>query len=270
MVVDTQDEQPKHNIQLNKVGVRNLKTFVIIDRSGVRHHLIPKVEITIDLPAMYKGIHMSRLVETMTEVISDEFSVYKSVEEAHIHYLEALAKKHSFSRSEIRFDFEFGYASKTPVSKKRTWEVCEVSVITTKEMDRPYKHSVEVKVIGNTVCPHCMANNKGVTHMQRALGALRIVGETNQIPSFGQMIEVIEKSFSSKTYSLLKLSDEMHVTKTMYENPQFVEDLCRNMLQHARDALRDKDLEMFAEAISLESIHKHDVIAQGRVVTNDN
>ena len=106
--------------------------------------------------------------------------------------------------------------------------------------------------------------------MQRALGVLRIVGETNQIPSFGQMIEVVEKSFSSKTYSLLKLSDEMHVTKAMYENPQFVEDLCRNMLQHARDAFRDKDLEMFAEAISLESIHKHDVIAQGRVVTNDN
>jgi GTP cyclohydrolase-4 len=184
--------------------------------------------------------------------------------------LEALAKKHSFNRSEIRFDFEFGYASKTPVSKKRTWEVCEVSVVTTKEMDHPYKHSVEVKVIGNTVCPHCMANNEGITHMQRALGALRIVGETSQIPSFGQMIEAVEKSFSSKTYSLLKLNDEMHVTKAMYENPQFVEDLCRNMLQHARNAFKDKNLEMFAEAISLESIHKHDVIAQGRVVTNDN
>jgi len=61
----------------------------------------------------------------------------------------------------------------------------------------------------------------------------------------------------------------MHVTKEMYENPQFVEDLCRSTLQHARDAFKDRALEMFAEAISMESIHKHDVIAQGQVATND-
>jgi GTP cyclohydrolase-4 len=82
------------------------------------------------------------------------------------------------------------------------------------------------------------------------------------------MIEIIEQSFSSKTYSLLKLEDEMHVTKEMHDNPLLVEDVCRNILQHAKDAYSDRDLEMCAEARSLESIHKHDVVAQGRIVTN--
>ena len=80
MVVDTQNEKPRHRIQLDKVGVKDLKTFLITERSGLRHHLIPRVEFTIDLPADLKGVHMSRLVESMTEVISQEFSVYNSVE----------------------------------------------------------------------------------------------------------------------------------------------------------------------------------------------
>jgi GTP cyclohydrolase-4 len=113
-----------------------------------------------------------------------------------------------------------------------------------------------------------MANNEGLTHIQRAIGRLRIVGEIDEIPTYGTMIEIIENSFSSKTYSLLKLEDEVHVTKAMHDNPLLVEDVCRNILQRAKEKYQDRDLEMFAEARSLESIHKHDVIAQGRIVTN--
>jgi GTP cyclohydrolase-4 len=113
-----------------------------------------------------------------------------------------------------------------------------------------------------------MANNDGLTHIQRAIGTLRVKGTTDHIPNYGAMIEVVESSFSSKTYSLLKLEDEVHVTKAMHDNPLLVEDVCRNILQHAKEAFADRNLEMFAEARSLESIHKHDVIAQGRVLTN--
>ncbi|MDF1540014.1 MAG: GTP cyclohydrolase I FolE2 [Candidatus Thorarchaeota archaeon] len=268
LVIDTQDEQPRHRIQLKKVGVKNLKTFIITEKGGFRHHIIPTVEMTIDLPAKFKGIHMSRLVESMTEVISDEFSVQHSIEDIQIHILEALQKKHAFQRGEIKFDFEFGYTSKTPVSNKRTWEVCDISATTIMENSCSNVHDVSVKVTGNTVCPHCLANNGGLTHMQRAIGILRVVGSTDQIPSYGSMIEVIENSFSSKTYSLLKLEDEVHVTKQMHENPLFVEDVCRNVLQHANDAYEDRQLEMYAGVRSLESIHKHDVIAEGRIVTN--
>jgi len=270
LVIETQNEKPKYRIQLNKVGVKNLKTFIMTERSGLRHHIVPTVEITIDLPADLKGVHMSRLVESMTEELSDQFMVHSSIEEIQIKILEGLAQKHPFSSGEVKFDFEFGYSTKTPISKKRTWEVCDVTAITRKENKDPFIHEVQIKIIGNTVCPHCMANNDGLTHIQRAIGTLRVVGKTDAIPTYGSMIEVIESSFSSKTYSLLKLEDEMYVTKQMHDNPLLVEDVCRNILQHAKDSFSDRDLEMFAEARSLESIHKHDVIAQGRIVTNGN
>jgi GTP cyclohydrolase-4 len=268
LVFETQNERPLYRIHLSRVGVRNLKTFVMTERSGLRYHFIPRVEITIDLPAELKGVHMSRLVESMTEAVTDQFRIHNSVEELQIDILDALAHKHVFTHGEVKFEFEFGYESKTPVSKKRTWEVCDITAITIKEEDKQPVHSVEVRVIGNTVCPHCMANNDGMTHMQRAVGVLRVVGETDDVPKYGAMIDVIEKSFSSKTYSLLKLEDEIEVTRQMHENPQFVEDVCRNILQNAKDAFADRSLEMYAEATSLESIHKHDVIAQGRIVTN--
>ena len=268
MVIETQDEKPKHRIQLSKVGVKNLKTFVVTERSGLRHHIVPKVEITIDLPADLKGIHMSRLVESMTEELSEQFKVHPSIEEIQIKILEGLEQKHPFSRGEVKFDFEFGYSTRTPVSNKRTWEVCDITAITRKVNDSPFIHEVEIQVIGNTVCPHCMANNDGLTHIQRAIGNLRVVGLTESIPTYGSMIDVIENSFSSRTYSLLKLEDEMHVTKEMHDNPLLVEDVCRNILQHAKNAFSDSGLEIFAEARSLESIHKHDVIAEGRIVTN--
>jgi len=270
LFIDTQNEKPKYRIQLDKVGVKNLKTFVVTERSGMRYHIVPNVEITIDLPAELKGVHMSRLVESMTEELSEQFRVHPSIEELQIKILEGLAQKHPFTRGEIKFEFEFGYTSKTPVSNKRTWEVCDITAITRKENHCPLTHEIEVQVVGNTVCPHCMANNEGLTHIQRAIGKLRVIGATEAIPKYGSMIEVIENSFSSKTYSLLKLEDEMLVTKQMHENPLLVEDVCRNILQFAKDAFGDRDLEMFAEARSLESIHKHDVIAQGRVVTNGN
>ena len=270
LFIDTQNEKPKYRIQLDKVGVKNLKTFVVTERSGMRYHIVPNVEITIDLPAELKGVHMSRLVESMTEELSDQFRVHPSIEELQIKILEGLAQKHPFSRGEVKFEFEFGYTSRTPVSNKRTWEVCDITAITRKANQSPFMHEIEVQVVGNTVCPHCMINNKGLTHIQRAIGKLRVIGRTEAIPKYGSMIEVIENSFSSKTYSLLKLEDEMLVTKQMHENPLLVEDVCRNILQLARNAFSDCDLEMFAEARSLESIHKHDVIAQGRVVTNGN
>ena len=227
-----------------------------------------KVDITIDLSAELKGVHMSRLVESMTEELSDQFRVHSSIEHIQMKILEGLLKKHSFKHGEVKFEFEFGYESHTPVSKKRTWEVCDVTAITTMREGKPIIHDVEVKVIGNTVCPHCMANNDGLTHIQRAIGKLRLVGEINDIPTYGTMIEIIEQSFSSKTYSLLKLEDEVYVTREMHDNPLLVEDVCRNILQQAKERYNDRDLEMFAEARSLESIHKHDVVAQGRVLSN--
>ena len=53
----------------------------------------------------------------------------------------------------------------------------------------------------------------------------------------------------------------------MFENPLFVEDVTRNLLLNSVNTFPDSDLEISASTISLESIHKHNVISKGKITT---
>ena len=54
----------------------------------------------------------------------------------------------------------------------------------------------------------------------------------------------------------------------MWKNPLFVEDVTRNLLEFASTQFEDQNLEIRAKTISLESIHKHNIISSGRLMTN--
>jgi len=69
---------------------------------------------------------------------------------------------------------------------------------------------------------------------------------------------------SSETYDLLKRPDELFVVTKAHQNPRFVEDVVREMLQNVVDiypGLPDETFVM-AKQINFESIHKHDAIAE--------
>ena len=105
------------------------------------------------------------------------------------------------------------------------------------------------------------------THVQRALGKLTAKGTLDQMPSFESMVDVLKKSFPSETFSILKTEDEQCVIDCMYENPMFVEDVCRSILARAKESFSKLKLDLTVVVNSLESIHKHDVIAKGSTKT---
>jgi len=113
-----------------------------------------------------------------------------------------------------------------------------------------------------------MENNpEGRTHVQRALGTLSLKGTLDDMPEFESIVDVLRKSFSAETFSILKTEDEQVVINRMYENPMFVEDVCRSILAKAKNNFKDKKLDLTAIVKSLESIHKHDAIAKGSAAT---
>ncbi|MCZ7582023.1 MAG: GTP cyclohydrolase, FolE2/MptA family [Deltaproteobacteria bacterium] len=70
-----------------------------------------------------------------------------------------------------------------------------------------------------------------------------------------ELIGLIEKAASSPLYSLLKRSDERHVTLQAYENPRSQEDVVRAV---AEQLARDENILWFAvQSESLESLHNH-------------
>ena len=266
--IETQNTKPKDEISLDFVGITNFKTLLIIKRNGRTFHLAPNIEAMINLPAEMKGAHMSRISESVVEIINDERNAHNSVEELYLQVLTKLKDKHLFNHANLSLNFDFFYETKTPISKKKTFEVTNVTVKTWVEESKEDLLEIIVEYIGNTVCPHAMENNPDRrTHVQRALGKLSVKGTIEQMPSFEDMVEVLKKSFPSETYSILKTEDEQYVIDSMYDNPMFVEDVCRSILAKAKEKFADKKLYLTAVANSLESIHKHDVIAKGSATT---
>ena len=196
--IETQNTKPEDEISLDFVGITNFKTLLIITRNGKTFHLAPKIEATINLPADIKGVHMSRISESVVEIINDERNAHNSVEELSLQVLRKLKEKHPYSKGYLSFNFDFFYETKTPISKKKTFEVTNVTVKSWLEEGKDDLLEIIVEYIGNTVCPHAMENNpEQKTHVQRALGKLGVKGTIDQMPSFESMVDVLKNSFLS-------------------------------------------------------------------------
>ncbi len=264
MEFETQEEAPLIREPLRRVGITNLRSVAKINWKGKVYTFLPLFEVTIDLPAEKKGIHMSRLVESITGAISE--AVEEEVMEAHTSLeelgrciIKRLEEKHPHRRAEVRIKTHLIIPRKTPASGRTSYEPYDVEVAIIKNEDGSFEKLLRVKVTGNTVCPHAMANNNGKTHIQRAIGELEIRASFEVEIPLEEMVDVVEGSFSSPTYTLLKTPDENAVVRRMFENPKFVEDVAREIFSKAKERFKGK---IHVKVVSQESIHKHDVIAE--------
>jgi GTP cyclohydrolase-4 len=248
---------------LDRVGVTNLRTIVQTRWGGHKYKFIPRIQLTVDLSGKRKGAHLSRLVEAITESIEEESEkVYGSLEELAQRILERLRVKHPYRRGEVTFETELVVERLTPKTRKRSMETHDVAVTVIKD-NGVFGKKLKVRVLGNTVCPHSMKNTGGKPHIQRAVAELTVEGSIGEKISLESLIEVCEKSFSSPTYTLLKTADETEVVERMHANPKFAEDVCRGILDEAKR--RFGKLPIRARVVSQESIHRHDVVAEGGV-----
>jgi len=256
-----QDARPEVMQDLERVGITGLKTIVMTRWKGKKYNFVPEIELTLDLQKEKRGAHMSRLIESIIESIESEIETrHGSFEELQKHILEKLKQKHSYKRSEIEMKTELVLPKKTPVTKKLSMETYRISVKVINENGR-HRKILKAWVLGNTVCPHALDKSKGKTHMQRAEGILEIETDYDNEIALEDMIECVEDSFPSEIYTLLKTEDEKHVVKKMFFRPRFVEDVTRFILDNAKK--RFKNCKIRARVISEESIHRHDVMAEG-------
>lgn len=263
-IFETQEEAPLIRERLHRVGITNLRTVAKINWKGKVYTFTPEFEITIDVPEEKKGIHMSRLVESITETMSEAVEeevarAHTSLEELGGCIIKRLEKKHPHKRAEVWIRTQLILERETPASGKPTFEPYDVEVGVVKGKDGAFEKVLRVEVLGNTVCPHAMANNEGRTHIQRAIAKLEVKSRYEEEIALEDMINVVESSFSSPTYTLLKTVDENAVVRRMYENPKFVEDVAREIIFKAKQRFKGW---IHVKVVSNESIHKHDVIAE--------
>ncbi len=124
-MIDVQSEVSKIKIDIDKVGVKNIRKEFIIPKDGL-YFFLSSINCYVDLPSKYRGIHMSRNIEAINETISD-------VSRKPVRTLEEFAENSDRVDEYILEDFLSYYAKKfgiryvklekEPLSLKYPWDV---------------------------------------------------------------------------------------------------------------------------------------------------
>ncbi|MGI0081612.1 MAG: GTP cyclohydrolase, FolE2/MptA family, partial [Nitrososphaerales archaeon] len=202
--LDTQDRLPKVRETIDRVGIAGLRTGIKLYSTGGESSFIAEIDLYIDLDGARKGIHMSRLVESINEVISKGSRTAKdSFERLGIDILSELQKRHKYKKAEITMRTTLLLRRHTPVTNKPTDEPYDVSVKIIADNGLYFKN-LAVRAIGNTLCPHSLEMTHGKAHVQRAMVDLAIETSVKENIVLDELIEICERSFSSPTYTVLK------------------------------------------------------------------
>ena len=249
---DVQNRQSDVAMAIDSVGVRNLRLPIMVSqRAEGSQHTVAMVELGVDLPAHFKGTHMSRFVEAL-EDWNEDLS-YKSMKRL----LEDIKQRLSACRTRVIFTFPYFLRKHAPATGASGLQAYECRLTGELEGDKP-AFLLEMTVPVMTVCPCSKAISDEGAHSQRAdvRLSLRLKG-FNWLEEF---IEIAEASASSPTYPVLKREDEKYVTEHAFAAPCFVEDVVR----HVATALESHPQVTWfrVEVESYESIHAHNAFAR--------
>ncbi len=248
---DVQSGQPGVSLPIDRVGVKDIRLPIIVrHREKGRQHTVAKVDLSVDLPAHFKGTHMSRFVEALEGWAEElDYASFKKL-------LADIADRLEARSAHCRFVFPYFLRQVSPASKagglmdykcQVEGELRDGKLIFTLGADVPVM----------TVCPCSKAISDEGAHSQRAV--VRIRCRFDGFVWLEDIIEIAESAGSCRVYSLLKREDEKYVTEAAFANPCFVEDVVR---EAARGLAEHPQITWYrVEVESYESIHNHSAFA---------
>jgi GTP cyclohydrolase-4 len=276
---DLQYGRGEAGFKLTRVGVKGVRKPVIVKRDGVgrtlNNALNCSIDITVDLPASQKGSHMSRNVEVLNEVVEDSIkNPISGLEDMAADICKRLLVHHEYAQTaDVSIYAEYFRSNVTPLGKP-TFESYGLMAGGHIERDGVLLKKIGVEVIGMTACP-CgqqtvteMLDYNGdmpvMTHNQRNVCSVVMELPDNVSVEADDLIDIIEDSFSSPTFELLKRPDEGQVIINAHRKTRFVEDVVRCVLERIVAKYPDLPDDVFVDVTSEseESIHKHNAFAE--------
>lgn len=250
---DVQSGPAQVAMPIDRVGVKSLKLpLVVSDRAKGRQHTVAQVDMFVNLPAKFKGTHMSRFVAALEE-FSEELN-YKSLKSL----LHDVRDRLHAESSRVVFRFPYFLQKRAPATDSAGFMSyqCRLQGELGPGSDRP-GFLLEVAAPVMTVCPCSKAISEEGAHSQRA--EVRIQCRFTGFVWIEDLIAMAEAAGSAPVYSLVKREDEKALTEAAFANPAFVEDTVR----HAARALEEHPQITWyrVEVESFESIHNHSAYA---------
>jgi GTP cyclohydrolase-4 len=279
---DVQSRFSPAHFKLTRVGVTGVKKLVSIQRPN-KTSVLPltvTLDLFVDLPPTQKGSHMSRNLELVSEIIDENLKTPVPDLESFCEKTAALLLlRHEYATfSEVKAEADYFLDVTYPTGQKGS-EPYKLIAEARAKSNGELSKLIGVKVIGMTACPcamevirkieaagkHCPAP----THNQRNIGTLMIeVPKGTHLVDADNLIAIVEQSFSSPTYSILKRKEEAELVLKAHKKPRFVEDVVREMLSAVLQKYTHlpDEVMVIARSESEESIHKHNAFAE-RVTT---
>lgn len=251
-MIDIQKQFDQREININEVGITNLKIPLYFPCSAKKQLVICSTTMGVRLPGHQKGTHMSRFVQIAMDSANSQLDkkLIKKV-------LQKIKNELKTDFAKIEFAFTIFLNKTSPVSQKNSLMNYDCKIIAKLTQDNSFLYHLEVIVPIATLCPCSKEISKYGAHNQRAGVFIKLQSKNYISPV--EVIQLIEQTASSSLYAMLKREDEKFVTEKMYEQPRFVEDIVRDAA-----ILIKKDERIIAseiKCISYESIHNHDAYA---------
>ncbi|MDR2481275.1 MAG: GTP cyclohydrolase FolE2 [Spirochaetaceae bacterium] len=255
-MIDIQRLKENRGIKLKKVGIKRLRYPVRIRVKGENVYQTPiaTIELSVEVPANIKGTHMSRF----TSIVHKYKDVIHS--QRFIEMIQDIQKTLEAPRAYGKFSFSYYLEKNAPVSHETSLMeyICELEGTSASGNDELY---LTVTVPVTTLCPCSKAISEMGAHNQRA-DVKVTVDVSKEFLWIEDIIKAVEDSASSPLYSLLKRVDEKYVTEQAYKNPQFVEDVVREVYLRIEKLFQNKkNCNFTVECESYESIHNHSAFA---------
>ena len=248
---DVQNQLDDRNIAIDKVGVKNIRyPITVLDRKRGTQRTVASINMYVNLPHRYKGTHMSRFIEVLSEH-RENINL-----RALANILEAMKQRLNAESAHIEVEFPYFVEKAAPVSGATS--LMEYNVAFRGSLNGGgLDLVVEIAVPVTTLCPCSQEISDDGAHNQR--GQVRLSVRFKRFFWIEDLIRVAEESASSEVYSLLKREDEKYVTEMAYANPVFVEDIVREV---SRKLDADPNIVWFAvDSENFESIHNHSAYA---------
>lgn len=255
---DVQNQSDERNIDIQKVGVKDVEIPLIIQRklkNGAvdTQRVYAKAKMSVSLNRQFKGTHMSRFIEILNDYRKKNL-VGVDIKKMLLDMKERLSAENAY----VKFDFKY-FIKKTAPKSELEALMCYDCYFEGKLDGDDYKFFLGTKVPVTTLCPCSKEISEYGAHNQRAIVKVKISYPEKEHIWLEDLIKSIEEAGSSEVYSLLKREDEKAVTERAYENPKFVEDVLRDIVLKLEN---NKIINFFeVEIEAQESIHNHNAWA---------
>ncbi|HMB14672.1 MAG TPA: GTP cyclohydrolase FolE2 [Pelovirga sp.] len=247
---DLQQSLDERRIAIDKVGVKDIRYPIVVqDKYRERQYTVARVNMYVDLPAHFKGTHMSRFIEVLN-LYHGEISVDNIAT-----ILVEMKSRLGADRAHLELDFPYFIEKRAPVSGARGLLEYQCRMVGT--LADQFDFMLEARVPVTSLCPCSKEISARGAHNQRSLVTVRI--RYSEHIWLEDLISWVEECASCEVYALLKREDEKAVTERAYDNPMFVEDMVRAVTEKLA---ADKRIRWFSiQCENFESIHNHSAYA---------